>query len=384
MPLNESGFDVLKFSPFLPPYVSLFFTSGGRKGTYVLVEKNMPFVGLERTPSAFRADVLIRLNLHLALMMMSANANVQCLDRSLLLSHYLESSIIFCSERPTEHLRTCYHITALIFVLLLCIFSVQCIISYITFPISKVEFNDRAAPIPCSSLNVSELHLITFDVFGALMLTQSSLKRNIAALLPSLSPADVQNFTNDWLLAYQSYFGKSISPSITHQLFQWVIHSSLIQLLESYGLASEVPEDSETFRALLSSWANLEPKVGATEVLAKLTTKYQLGILSNGDTNTLRSVLRVFPPSINISVILSSDYPVNCFKPCPLMYAQALNAVNGDKTRVIHVAGSAFDSHGARLFGIYSGALDPLAMKTKPKPCFAFNDIKELISFFKV
>jgi hypothetical protein len=32
----------------------------GRKGTYVLTEKKMPFVGLEPTPSAIRADVLIK------------------------------------------------------------------------------------------------------------------------------------------------------------------------------------------------------------------------------------------------------------------------------------------------------------------------------------
>jgi len=33
-----------------------------RKGTYVLMEKKIPFVGLESTPSAVRADVLIQLD----------------------------------------------------------------------------------------------------------------------------------------------------------------------------------------------------------------------------------------------------------------------------------------------------------------------------------
>ncbi len=32
----------------------------GRKGTYVLTEKKMPFVGLEPTPSDIRANVLIK------------------------------------------------------------------------------------------------------------------------------------------------------------------------------------------------------------------------------------------------------------------------------------------------------------------------------------
>ncbi len=33
-----------------------------RKGIYVLTEKKIPFVRLEPTPSAFRADVLIQLD----------------------------------------------------------------------------------------------------------------------------------------------------------------------------------------------------------------------------------------------------------------------------------------------------------------------------------
>ena len=132
----------------------------------------------------------------------------------------------------------------------------------------------------------------------------------------------------------------------------------------------------------MSAWGHLQPREGAAEVLAKLTTKYQLALLSNGDTDTLQAALRVFPPSVNVPLILSSDYPVNCFKPCSAMYAQALAAVNGEKTQVLHVAGSAFDTHGARSFGIYSGALDREALHTDPEPCFAFDDIEQLLSFF--
>ena len=80
------------------------------------------------------------------------------------------------------------------------------------------------------------------------------------------------------------------------------------------------------------AWGDLQPREGAIEVLAKFSTKYQLGLLSNGDTDTLQAALRVFPSSVNVSLILSSDYPVNCFKPCSAMYAQALAAVSGEKS----------------------------------------------------
>ena len=278
----------------------------------------------------------------------------------------------------------CFQLGAMIYAVFIATFFVQCLALHISSEPLKSEFSSSSTPIPCSSLNVSALRVVTFDLFGALMLTDSSLNRNIAALLPSLSSSNVEEFTDQWLDAYASYFGKSFPPSLTHQPFQWIIRTSLVKILDSFGLSGQVPEGSATFNSLLSAWGNLQPKPGATEVLAKLSRKYQLGLLSNGDAGTLRSALRVFPSSVNISLILSSDYPVNCLKPCSSMYAQALAAVSGDDTEVIHVAGSAFDANGARTFGIYSGALDSSAMHTKPQPCFAFDDIEQLLLFFKI
>ncbi|CAF1360932.1 unnamed protein product [Adineta steineri] len=215
------------------------------------------------------------------------------------------------------------------------------------------------------------------------MSTDISLQRNIAALIPTLSSGEVEKFTDTWLDAYASYFGHSFSSSVTHQPFQWVIRSSLIDILMSFGLSNKIPEGSPIFDSLLSTWNNLQPREGAVEVLEKLSTKYQLGLLSNGDTNTLQAAARVFP-SLNKSLILSSDYPANCFKTCSAMYAQALDAVHGDLTKVFHVAGSAFDANGARTFGIFSGAIDSSAMHTEPQPCFAFDDIRQLLTFFDV
>ncbi|CAF1121178.1 unnamed protein product [Rotaria sordida] len=261
---------------------------------------------------------------------------------------------------------------------------IECSTLHIKPQLLNSEWNNSPASIDCSSLNVNTSRLVTFDLFGALMLTRSSMNRNIASLLPSLSSTDIQEFTNAWLDAYKSYFGKSLSPSITHHPFQWVIHSSLLEILDSFGLSDTITEDSPTFNALMSTWGNLKPYDGATHVLKKLSRKYRLGLLSNGDKETLKTAIRVFPSSVNISLILSSDFPINCFKTCPAMYAQALAAVNGNKNQVLHVAGSAYDAHGALTFGIFSGAIDESAAHTNPKPCFAFDDIRQLLSFFRL
>ncbi|CAF2406887.1 unnamed protein product [Rotaria sp. Silwood2] len=246
----------------------------------------------------------------------------------------------------------------------------------------KNELRRSSTSVGCPSLNVSELRLVTFDLFGALMSTRSSMNRNIASLLPSLLPSDVEKFTNKWLEDYKDYFGVSFPTSLTHRPFLWVIRSSLLKILDSFGLSEIITENSPTFNALMSTWEYLEPYPGTAQVLKKLSRKYHLGLLSNGDKETLKAALRVFPSSVKFSVILSSDYPVNCFKNCSAMYAQALAAVNGNKNQVLHVAGSPYDAQGARAFGIFAGALDRSAINTNPKSCFAFDDIKELLPFF--
>lgn len=277
-----------------------------------------------------------------------------------------------------------FQFVVVIFTLFVTTFFVQCSASYIGPQTIKKDLNNSpAAAISCSSLNVSALKVLTFDLFGALMLTESSLYDNIGLLLPSLSSDDVKEFVNLWFSAYASYFGKSFSPSVTHQPFQWVINSSLVQILQYFQLSSTILANSTTFNALLSTWGNLQPRPDVIEVLANLSTKYQLGLLSNGDKGTLQAALRVFPSSVNVSLILSSDYPTNCFKPCPAMYAQALAAVHGDLTQVLHVAGSTFDGRGARSFGIYSVAIDDSSeLDVDPQPCFLFDDIKQLLSLF--
>jgi 2-haloalkanoic acid dehalogenase type II len=276
-----------------------------------------------------------------------------------------------------------FQFVAVIFILFVTTLFVQCSGLDIGRQKLKKDLSSSPTAIPCSSLNVSALRVLTFDLFGALMLTESSLYDNIGSLLPSLSSANVKEFVNLWLDAYVSYFGKSFSPSVTHQPFQWVINSSLVQILQSFQLSSTIQENSTTFNALLSTWGNLQPRPDATEVLEKLSKKYQLGLLSNGDKGTLQAALRVFPPSVNVSLILSSDYPANCFKPCSAMYAQALDAVHGDLTQVLHVAGSTFDARGARTFGIYSVAIeDSSESQIDPQPCFLFDNIKQLLSLF--
>ncbi|UJR18449.1 hypothetical protein I4U23_005354 [Adineta vaga] len=120
--------------------------------------------------------------------------------------------------------------------------------------LSEIDLNNPSNALPCPLLNVSAVCLITFDLFGALMLSDTFLQRNIATLLPLLSSTDVERLTYSWLDAY------------------------------SFKLSTTIPEDSPIFNSSIAAWSNLEPRSGVTDVLSELSKKYQLGLLSNADS----------------------------------------------------------------------------------------------------
>ena len=99
-----------------------------------------------------------------------------------------------------------FAIINIIFILLMLIYFVKCS----TLSIKSNELNTNSSnAISCSSLDNKKLRIITFDLFGALMLTVSSLQQNIASVSLSLSSADIKIFTNILLCAYISSFVKS-------------------------------------------------------------------------------------------------------------------------------------------------------------------------------
>jgi hypothetical protein len=88
------------------------------------------------------------------------------------------------------------------------------------------------------------------------------------------------------------------------------------------NLLSKIPVNGTLFEQLVAAWGNLTPNAGTTETLEILAPHFQLATLSNGDAETLQQACTVFQPAVNMSYFFSSDYPVECFKPLPQIYAQ--------------------------------------------------------------
>lgn len=69
--------------------------------------------------------------------------------------------------------------------------------------------------LDCSTFDPEKIELITFDVFAALMDLYTSLYRNVAKLVPSLSQSQVKELVDVWVGKYGVYAGKAFSANQT-------------------------------------------------------------------------------------------------------------------------------------------------------------------------
>lgn len=234
-----------------------------------------------------------------------------------------------------------------------------------------------AEALDCLTFNASSIRLITFDVFAALMDSGDSMLANVHELLPSLNATELDSFVSDWFGVYGDNFGKTFNPSTqTPEPFTWVIRTGLESILQARGLAAKYPPGSAMFEALCASWGNLTPWPNTLQTLQKLSTRFHVAALSNGDAHTLRRATSVFLPNVTMYTVYSSDYPIGAFKPLAPIYMQA--TVPFGIEGVLHVAGSAIDGFGARSAGLYNALLHEQP-QSGPQPCFVLNDITDLL-----
>lgn len=233
-----------------------------------------------------------------------------------------------------------------------------------------------ARALNCSSFDPSQIKIITFDTFAALMDTGTSLVNNVQTLLPQLNASQVNAFVGEWVGVYGSYFGDTFDPSTQGpEPFTWVVRTGLTSILAGLGLGEQYPQGSPEFELLAASWSHLTPWPNTAKVLRQLQSRYVVAALSNGDHDTLTTATSTFFPVVQLDAVYSSDYPVGAFKPLAAIYAQV--AEEYGMGAVLHVAGSAIDAWGARSYGIYAALLHE-SPQPGPQPCFTLPDITGL------
>ena len=235
---------------------------------------------------------------------------------------------------------------------------------------------DQNDILPCSTFDSKRIKLVTFDVFAALMDLDTSLKKNIAEIVPSLNRSEVDSIAEEWEAAYASYAGTVFIESVTGPSpFLWVLETSLTEILNTMTIVVS----KEQFTALVDSWGHLIPWADTASVLTQIyNAGFKLATLSNGDVGTLKTAMQVFAPNVTFSYYFSSDFPIGAFKPDEAMYNQVQPATSLSAVEFLHVAGASSDGWGARSAGLYSALLSSPPYPKPPLPCFLLKDITEL------
>ena len=230
--------------------------------------------------------------------------------------------------------------------------------------------------IPCSTFDSKIIKIVTFDVFAALMDLDTSLKINIADIVPTLNQKEVNSIAEQWENAYGSYAGTVFVESVTGPSpFLWVLETSLTEIL--YNMSISVTKDQ--FSDLIDAWGHLIPWPDTANVLTQIyNAGFKVATLSNGDVGTLTTAMQVFAPNVSFSYYFSSDFPVGSFKPDEAMYNQVQPATSLNPNQILHVAGASIDGWGARNAGLYSALLSSPPYPKPPLPCFLLDDITEL------
>jgi 2-haloacid dehalogenase len=136
-----------------------------------------------------------------------------------------------------------------------------------------------------------------------------------------------------------------------HTPYREIGHRSVALVLERAGIDHTMAE----VHYLVAQIEKLRPFPEVPEALARLQTRYQLAVLSNGDPDMLEAAKQYhrIPFDRVISVAVA-----NAFKPHVATYRKAAEIMGMRMDQVLFVANHAFDCIGAKSAGMRTAFID--------------------------
>jgi 2-haloacid dehalogenase len=191
-----------------------------------------------------------------------------------------------------------------------------------------------------------------FDQYGTVVDMQTGLTEIAAPFLKRKGwSGDPNSFVTWWR---RNHFENSMIDALLgreHTPYREIGHRSAAHVMDRAGIAYSIDE----VRDLVSEIEKLKcfPEVPAA--LAKLKTRYQIVVLSNGDPDMLEAAKahHGIPFDRVISVA-----EANAFKPHVATYRKAAAIMNVRMEEVLFVANHAFDCIGAKSAGMRAAFID--------------------------
>ena len=199
--------------------------------------------------------------------------------------------------------------------------------------------------------NFTETRVLTFDLFGTILDLGGSLTPFISESLDAHAAVDVSaaEFWAQWRYRQRIEQYQDTIMMLGHSGYLETVRRALHYTLRANGIAAA----PGTVEAFMQGWQHLSPFPEVLSALAKLQSRYQLVVLSNGDPSFLEYLVtqRVTWDFDDVISVTS----VGAFKPHPAVYRAAAGRLGLEVNECLMVSANSFDIMGARACG-YKGA----------------------------
>ncbi len=198
------------------------------------------------------------------------------------------------------------------------------------------------------SSNLDSVNTLTFDIFGTVLDLAGSLIPPLDLLLQNCGASASltgEKVWSQWRLRQRIEQYQDNMLMLGHSGYLAVKRRALMYTLRSLKVEFSYAQLDEFMRA----YQILNPFEDAINGLKRLSTKYQLVMLSNGEQHYLEHLAKT-RIGINFDRVLSAE-TVGQFKPHPSVYRFAAASLSLEPEQIMMVAAHSFDILGARHSG---------------------------------
>jgi 2-haloacid dehalogenase len=221
----------------------------------------------------------------------------------------------------------------------------------------------------------SNVRVLMFDQYGTVVDMQSGLIEVVTPYLKSKGwsgrPAA---FVTWWR---RTHFENSMIDALLHR--EHTSYRRIGEISVDYALErAGIPHTEEEVKYLVAQIEKLRPFTDVPAALARLHTRYQLAVLSNGDPDMLEAARPYHGIAFDHIISVAA---AGAFKPHVATYTKAAEIVGAAMNEVLFVANHAFDCIGAKAAGMRTCFVD---RRQRPfgqwpyQPDLVVADFKEL------
>jgi 2-haloacid dehalogenase len=197
-----------------------------------------------------------------------------------------------------------------------------------------------------------DVGICMFDLYGTVVDMQGGLTHAAAPYLKAKGWAgDPSRLVTWWR---RTHFENSMIDALLHRAhlpYREIGRISLSYTLERAG----IPHTQDEVKSLVAEIERLQPFPEVVAALMRLTKKYRLVILSNGDPDMLEAI----KPQLGIAFDrMISVAEAGSFKPHAATYRRAAEIMGVRPHEILFVANHAFDCVGAKASGMRAAFVD--------------------------